>query len=290
MGRRRKNGPKEKARKRVNVKLLDREHAGKVTGPYKLLDLLVAEHHSHLVDAKIAIAWRFGWRADADGRVILVSVKKGSDLDREMHGYDFVFLINHEVWNGGGFSERAQLRLIDHACCRCQVSKDSNGEEKIDENGRTTYRMRKPDIVEFCEVVARHGLCTDDLTAFAQAAGLADQNRPLLKDQEPEAVKPKAKADANGQHQGKADPGDWRSVSIEALNIFGATAGALISADLGTLGKIRDYCNAHDGRLDSVPGIGPAKAATIAERLEMYWRTHPHDAEAAQAEVGQEAS
>jgi hypothetical protein len=69
--------------------------------------------------------------------------------------------------------------VIDHELCHAQVSMDSNGEPKTDENGRTVYRTRKHDIEEFKEVVARHGLYKSDVESFAKAI-LADADRPLL--------------------------------------------------------------------------------------------------------------
>lgn len=180
---------KEKARKKVNVKLVGREHAGRVLAVYEIMESLVKKHHTHLADAKIAIAWRYGWKANTDGRVTLGQAKKGSDLDRELHGYDFVILLNHEAVNGGTLKQPQLKALLDHQLCHCEISKDQNGEPKIDENGRTVYRIRKHDIEEFREVVARHGLWMGDLEEFA-AAIKEKEDRPLLKDAELAAERP----------------------------------------------------------------------------------------------------
>lgn len=187
MGRRRMKVAKEKARKKVNVRLAPREHAGRVLAVYEIVESLVEKHHTHLADAAIAIAWRFGWKANADGRVTLGQVKKGSDLDRELHGFDFVILLNHEAVNGGTLKQPQLKALIDHELCHCQVSRDQNGGVKTDENGRTVYRIRKHDIEEFQEIVARHGLWKDELEAFV-AAVREKKDRPLLPDQEPAAA------------------------------------------------------------------------------------------------------
>ena len=179
MGRKRKSGAKK--RRRVTVKLLERKHAGKVTEPYSIMERLVDGVHSQLKNAKIAIAWRFGWKQDTDGRLRLGQTKKGSDLDRAMHKYDFVLLVNHEAWNQGNLDDNQKLALIDHELCHCEVSNDTNGEPKTDEEGRIVYRIRKHDIEEFEDVVSRHGLYTHELEEFAQA-GINDSKRPLLKD------------------------------------------------------------------------------------------------------------
>lgn len=187
MGRRRMKVAKEKARKKVNVKLVSREHAGRVLAVYEIMESLVEKHHGHLSEAAIAIAWRFGWKANADGRVTLGQAKKGGDLDRELHGYDFVILLNHEAVNGGTLKQHQLRALIDHELCHCQVSKDKNGEAMTDENGRTVYRIRKHDIEEFQEIVARHGLWKDELEAFV-AAVKEKKDRPLLPDPDPAAA------------------------------------------------------------------------------------------------------
>ena len=177
MARKRRNGAAPKRQKAVTVKLLEEQHGGKQTAAYRIMDELIDAHHSHLQDAKIAIAWRFGWKADPDGICRLGQAKKGSDLDRELHGYDFVILLHHEAWNKV-LSEAQQKALMDHELCHCEVSKDSNGEPKVDERGRTVFRIRKHDIEEFREVVSRHGCYKADLEEFVAAA--RQEDRPLL--------------------------------------------------------------------------------------------------------------
>lgn len=187
---RRPRAPKEKARKKVTVKVLQRKHAGQVVGPYRIMESLIEKHHSHLKDAKIVIAWRFGWKADADGRTKLGQAKKGSDLDRELHDHDFVILLNHDRWNMANFTESQMEALLDHELCHCQVSKDANGEPKTDENGRVVYRMRGHDVEEFKEVFSRHGLWKGDLEFLADEIA-EKSSRPLLDSAEKSGKKSK---------------------------------------------------------------------------------------------------
>jgi len=219
MGRKR-GSPKEKSRKKVNVKLLERKHAGQVTEPYRIMEEIIEAHHKHLIDAKIAIAWRFGWKANTDGHVTLGQAKKGSDLDREMHDHDFVILLNHEAWNGS-LNPDQKRALMDHELCHAEISKDQNGEPKIDENKRTVYRIRKHDIEEFREIVARHGCYKEDLEAFVAAAN-EDRARPLLKAHEPPADDDAAKktAEFNKAQMAKGDgkpgyPGGARQKAMD---------------------------------------------------------------------------
>jgi hypothetical protein len=179
MGRKRKAAGER--RKKVTVELIKRKHSGTVTEPYKIMEEVIqtVKEHAHLRDAKIAMAWRIGKKADADGRLWLGSAKKGSDLDRAMHDQDFVILLNKEVWNSS-IKEAYKVALIDHELCHCQVACDTDGQPKLDENGRKVYRIRKHDVEEFTGVVRRRGLWKDDVRKLVEQA-LEFEGRPLLK-------------------------------------------------------------------------------------------------------------
>lgn len=168
-----------KQKKKVLVRLIERGTENNPPEPYRIMDDLIGTHHMHLAEAKIALAWRMEWAEDADKRLTLGQAKKGSDLDRELHDYDFVILLNHEAWNRAGFDEQQREALIDHELCHCQVSLSDDGEPREDEYGRTVWRIRKHDIEEFKDVVARHGLYTHSLEEFARA-GIKDASRELL--------------------------------------------------------------------------------------------------------------
>jgi hypothetical protein len=187
---RRAKAPKEKKRKAVLVKLLERKHSGKVTEAYRLMEELIDKHHTHLREAKIAIAWRFGWKPDADGRIVLGQCRKRSDLDRELgskidegEALDFVILLNHEHWNQT-LNEAQRRALMDHELTHAQVSNDTNGEPKMDENGRRVWRIRRHDLEEFKDVVSRHGCYKGDIEDFV-AAAVDGLHRPLLKAHKP---------------------------------------------------------------------------------------------------------
>ena len=177
MGRKAK-AEKTKRAKKVTVAYIDRK--SRFSG-YERMDKLIDQHHPHLKDAKIALAWMYGKKEDTDGRLVLGRAKKGSDLDRELNEFDFVIMLNHEAWNMGSFTEEQQLALLDHELCHCQVSIDTSGELKKDEKGRIVYRSRKHDVEEFSEIVARHGMWKRDLEQFAQSEmKFNDSKRPLL--------------------------------------------------------------------------------------------------------------
>lgn len=273
MGRRRSTGGVKLAARKITVKLLEREHAGKVTEPYRIMEDLVERHHADLVDAKIAIAWRYGKKDDADGRLWLGQAKKGSDLDRSLHGYDFVILLNYEAWQAVSV-EQWRVALIDHELTHCTVSKDSNGEAKTDEAGRIVYRTRKHDLEEFREIVARHGQWKQDIVDFV-AAALKDkreaEDRPLLA-----AAEANGKARSNGKQAGNgqvADSGDWRKIALKTM-FSGPILKALREAKFKALGNLADY-TAGGKLLTDIPGIGTGLAGEIVHRLDQFWKDHP---------------
>ena len=153
--------------KKLNYEIIERDGDG--PEPYRIMDALVHAHHHHLIDANIVMAWRMGWNPDKDEKLVLGQCKKASDLDRDLHGYDIIILLNSEVWNRAGFTDAHRRALIDHELCHAAIEVDAEGEPKEDEQGRKVYRIRKHDIEEFREVVDRHGIWKGDIESFAES-------------------------------------------------------------------------------------------------------------------------
>lgn len=179
MGRRKSfSGEKPKKRKKVTVQLLRRVHAGQVTEPYRIMEGLIAKDRKDLENVKLAIAWRIGWRADANGLLTLGRCRKRGDLDRELDEFDFVILLNKEAWQT--LDDTQKQALIFHELCHAQVVIDSDGNPKQDDRDRLVCRIRKHDVEEFRLVTEKFGLWTQDLAKLAQA-NINDAARPLLK-------------------------------------------------------------------------------------------------------------
>jgi hypothetical protein len=177
--------------KKINFELIPEKDGPKFDHrpePYLLMDEIREKFHEHLTDARIALAWRKELKADVDGRLILGRCMKASDLQRELVDYDFVILLNWEVWHDPEFTKEKKSALLDHELCHAEVSRDQEtGEDKFDERGRRVWRTRKHDIEEFTEIVKRHGCYKRDLEKFAET---------LLKKREPQLpfVPPQDKA------------------------------------------------------------------------------------------------
>jgi hypothetical protein len=164
--------------KKVNIHLIPTE--GEYGGIYVLMRELITAHHEHLLDARIALAWRHGLKPNKDGQLVLGKAHKASDLSRELAAYDFVIMLNFDAW----IQMEAPMRraLVDHELCHCQVAMDGD-KVQMDTKGRKVYRIRKHDIEEFREIVARHGTYKKDLEDFVKAA--TKRNRPSLLDTPP---------------------------------------------------------------------------------------------------------
>ncbi len=172
-------GEKKKKPKAVNVQVIPRElAAGGVHESYLMMDRIVAEHHEHLIEANIALAWNLSWSADPDGRLILGKCKKVDDLGRQLHGFDFVILLNKDAW--AEMDTAMRRALLDHELCHAQVKLDKNEDIVHDENGKIVYRCRKHDLEEFRDIVRRHGMWDDGIRDFVREA-VRSSNEPLLK-------------------------------------------------------------------------------------------------------------
>src|SRR5581483_5784271 len=128
--------------KRVSYELIPRD--GDVgERMYALLERLVVDHHDHLAEARIALAWCTSWKPDVDGRVVLGKCKKASDLDRELAPFDFVILLNRDFWLHARIANVQRDALLDHELMHAAIAYDQDGEPKRDDRGRTVFRTRK---------------------------------------------------------------------------------------------------------------------------------------------------
>lgn len=121
-----------------------------------------------LAPAKIAIAWMIRIKEDRDGRVVLGKMKKASELDRELHGFDAVLILNEDHWRI--LEPEQRLALVDHELCHLRPVIDPKTlEQAADAHSRKKWRIAKHDLEEFRAVVERHGLYKSDIAAFAKA-------------------------------------------------------------------------------------------------------------------------
>lgn len=186
------------ARKKLSYKLIKMDDDG-AAAMYSMLNRVVEAHHGELTQARIALAWARSWNADADGRVKLGQCKRVGDPEREMHGYDFVIILRALFWQDGQVTDEQREALLDHELCHAAIDYDADLEPKRDQLGRICYRIRKHDVEEFTQIIARRGVWKRDLEAMAQALERSKQ-RELFAGEE------KAKAERDRLRVIASDP------------------------------------------------------------------------------------
>jgi hypothetical protein len=175
MSRRRQPGvPK---RKKCTVILIPRQNPdGSLTEPYEIMESIIAGDRADLCELKFGIAWKRGWKADADGLLPLGKCCKSTEIMREIGEFDFVMLLNEKAW--ASMEPQQKVRLVFHELCHAEIAKDENGEDKHDEKGRLVTRIRKHNIEDFREVVEKFGW-KEDLAGLVKEQ-MADRDQPLL--------------------------------------------------------------------------------------------------------------
>lgn len=160
--------------KKVNFELIEDNQSE----PYQIMTEM-RRYHEDLSEAVIALAWREHLKTDTDGHLVLGKCVKVGDLQKEFADYDFIILLNREVWDDPAFTVEKKRALIDHELCHCAPAKDKDGRLKYDERNRQVFRTRKHDLEEFHAIVNRHGCYKRDLELFAEAL-VQKRRTPLL--------------------------------------------------------------------------------------------------------------
>lgn len=150
------------------------------TEPWQVLQEARELWHADLDQAEIAVAWEAKIKADTDGHLRLGKCVKVTELYREFSDFNFVIVLNRDVWNDPAFNHDKKIALVDHELCHAApVFDDDTGEQKVDAADRLMWRIRKHDIEEFRSVVAHHGCYKRDLEKFAETL-LQMRKAPLL--------------------------------------------------------------------------------------------------------------
>lgn len=284
MGKGKKKKPVEKKPKPVTIVAYDRNpEGGQTPHAYRIMDWLIDEYFGHLSDANITIAKQLGnIREDVDGTTGVGRVKCGNDLDRAYAEYDFVLIIPFSMFENSDADRRTAL--IHNLLCYCGVTKDKNGEPKVDAEGRTVYHLRKP-VKLFPENVSKFGIWQSEAASEAFKR-FKDRDRPLLpQDREmgrgfDEPAKGPLKDDPKPE-KGKAkatqtetsDTGPF-AVSFSDLKLNGAIEQALTGEGLVNLGAILTYERAN-GDFKGIAGLTVSRRSQLKQAIGDYLVEHP---------------
>lgn len=165
---RRSKGPKKPKAKQVKVDLIEPD-AKPLHEPYRLMKEIRREFHEDTREAKVVLAWMLDTKRDVDGHLCLGKCVRASDLQKELVEFDFVILLNKEVWESKEFVVEKKKALLDHELMHIAEALDKESEPKYDSKGRKLFRMRGHDIEEFTDIIRRHGCYKSDLEKFAEA-------------------------------------------------------------------------------------------------------------------------
>lgn len=256
-------------RKKATLRKIERKHAGKVTQPYAILERLLdeVEAFAPLRAAKFVLMYKRGWKTDKDGILVHAKIHKASEQERERHDdCDFVILLHEELWELKSYKEESREMDLFHELCHASaVLDDETGEQAKDERDRLCWRLRKPPIQEFPEVIERYGLgVAIGLNAEALAA-LADER--ARKDAEA------AKNDAKRPIIQDEEAVDL--ATIGALKIPKRAAKALQEKGIETIAELRKLMDRHGiWWHKEVPGLGEESAGKINELVGEWLSAH----------------
>jgi len=108
---------------------------------------LIAKHHPHLADAKMAYLWRNKPLMES-GQAVFAKAKK---ITGEMHALcdkEFLIVIVYPMWND--LKEEEKWAILDHELTHCFVDEDEEGER--------VCKILPHDFSDFGEIIVRHGL------------------------------------------------------------------------------------------------------------------------------------
>ncbi len=127
---------------------------------YRIVNSIISSHYPDLVQIKLAVAWRYGWKPDADGNLRESQARKASAAERQIHDFDVILLVNYEVWNDNDTKLAHKEYIIDDVLSTVRIAVDKDGDEKKDESGKFQIRIAKHDFSCTMAVLRRRGFCT----------------------------------------------------------------------------------------------------------------------------------
>ena len=112
----------------------------------------INKYHSDLSNARLTIVFNDApWTKK--GLPVFGELKKLSPLITAITERDFVGVINHVFWNS--LSDNVKEAMVDHLLCGFTAVEDKEG--------NPNFVKVNPNIVEYSEIINRHGAYTNEL-------------------------------------------------------------------------------------------------------------------------------
>ena len=102
---------------------------------YEMLSAVMGKHHGARLcgehPCRIVLAVALKWTENADGQMRLGQCKKATDIDRQLHGYDFVIVLNTDLVSAAGNISDIRLEaVLDHELCHAAPALDQHGQAR----------------------------------------------------------------------------------------------------------------------------------------------------------------
>jgi len=261
MGRKKSKDVTEK-KKPVKVRQIERKHAGKVQEPWRIMEGLIdkVEELHILKPAKWVLLWRKDWKPDVDKVVTAAQVRRASEIDRTLAGYDLALMLPELAWKGWDAIDK-EWRIF-HELCHVRPVLDTEGNQVRDEKDRLQWRLRKHPITAFPEEIERYGLERVLQSSQRMEKAIEDADRPLLKAAEQAA-------------KGKEGPVDWRKLPIDNLTLTDSVAAKCDEKDILTLGDFQAFQQKHGDHWARELGLRGNQAGSVMDAWEAFWTAHP---------------
>ncbi len=131
---------------------------------YNQLQDLINKYHqgkNTINGVNIILMWKYNIKPDQDEYLQLADITKSPDKIRELRPHDIIIGLNKTAWELT--TPAQQDTILDTQLERIAISTDKQDNPKEDDQGRTIYRLRKPQTTPNETIQKRHGTTTEEI-------------------------------------------------------------------------------------------------------------------------------
>lgn len=134
---------------------------------YNFVAELLEKYHrgkESIEEVNYVLMWRHNVKMDQDGYVLLASITKSSDQNRELRPHDVIIGINKDAWSI--LEDHHKAAVIDAQLERIAVCTDKDDNPKEDDRSRTIFRLRRQEVLDEHTLQRRHGITMQEVQEF----------------------------------------------------------------------------------------------------------------------------